>query len=290
MKFAIALTISSCLVLLGCGPPKSQQTTYQKERRYNQDIGVNVALLINEQNDNPAKPVSICSGFLVDKTSGIFGSAKHCIDATGRWKIFYGGRVYDGFVLSTPAVSDLVLIKIEGQLDGLNNAPNPYPIASTVRVGDKVFVRGVHPHPPEHQKGKQIIPIWENYYGIYWVKAKLVFDNLEAKIMDVRNPLRSSKLGLGGTFGEELSSIYYKMQTVEDHKISFSGLSGGPVVNERGELVGVLSWQRVKPEKEKFRFETEEFVIEGSVIKPVFREVNAVPAKELEELIRYRPR
>lgn len=288
MRLVIAALAFSCFVFSSCSPPKPQQTMYQKEHRYNQDININVAALIKEQNDTPVKPTPNCSGFLVDKTSGIFGSAKHCIGATGRWKIFYGGKVYDGFVLSTPAVSDLVLIKVHGQLDGLSNAPNPYPIASTVRVGDKVFVRGIHPHPPERQEGRQIIPIWKDYYGIYWAKAKLVFDNLEAEIVNVNNPQRGNELGLGGTVSGELSSIYYKMKTAEDHKMPFSGLSGGPVVNEREELVGVLSWQRVRPEEEEFRFETEEFVIEGSIIKPIYREVNAVPAKELEELRRHR--
>lgn len=283
-NFTSLLGLFLCIVFLSCGPPKSQQTIYQKERRYNQNINVNVAALIKEQNDTPVKPMPNCSGFLVNKTNGIFAAAKHCIGATGRWKIFYGGRVYDGFVLSTPAVSDLVLIKTEGQFDSLSNAPDPYPIALTVKVGDKVFVRGVHPHPLERQEGKQIIPIWKDYYDIYWAEIQLVFDNLEAEIVSVNSPKRGSELGLGGTFGRELSSIYYKLKTTEDHKMPFSGLSGGPVVNERGELIGVLSWQQVKPEEEEFRFETEEFVMEGTIIKPVYREVNAVPAKELEEL------
>lgn len=286
MRTAIGLVVSACLVLVSCGPPKPQQTIYQKERRYNQELTVNVALLVKEQNDTPVKPVGFCSGFLMDKSDGTFGSAKHCIGATGRWKIFYGGRVYDGSVLSTPAVSDLVLIKVDGELEGLGGAPNPYLIVPTVGVGDRVFVRGIHPHPPEHQGGRQIIPIWKEYYGIFWEKNQLVFDNIEAVIVDDRTLETGNKLGLGGLSGD-LASVYYKMRTVEDHRIPFSGLSGGPVVNERGELVGVVSWQ--KGEEEGFRFETKDYVIEGRTGKVIFRELNVVSAKELEELRRRHP-
>ena len=75
MRFTAMLVVFLILIIncANCGPPKPSQTIYQKERRYNQNVNVNVAVLIKEQNDIPVKPMPNCSGFLVDKKGGIFG-------------------------------------------------------------------------------------------------------------------------------------------------------------------------------------------------------------------------
>lgn len=236
MRFSwLGLTL--VFTLFACGPRPSEPNQYQKNSFYPQDLSSPVALFVRERNGGP---FILASAFLIDKQRGIFASAKHFVgnESDGRCQIFFNGRVYKGFLVTEPEVTDAVAIKIDGPFDS-QTFPEPYPLAAGVRKGERVFIQGIHPHPSRFQVNQKIIPIFSQYYGIVGKGDEFVFDNLEAEVVDTSRKIENSTIKDSSEILANISGIYVELKAKEDHGFSFSGLSGGPTINERQELIGI---------------------------------------------------
>src|SRR3989338_30726 len=215
-RSCLSISVAILLLYLGCGPKEAKQPV--SEKRYVQTFQCVEALFVRERN---GQPTVMASAFLVDRQRGIFASAKHFVgsESDGDCKIFFNGRVYDGFLLRLPPVTDIAMIKIEGEFDSAN-FPEPYKIAIQVRIGDKVFVRGIHPHPGNLQAGHQVLRIFSDYYGYVGRDDEFVYDSLESKITDLNAKI--SNRNIQGS-SEELSGVtntYFQLETKENHRLS----------------------------------------------------------------------
>lgn len=230
------------LVIVGSFSACSDKPTapnYGRGNTYRQEIKTPVALFTRELN---GVPTVFVSAFLIDKQRGLLVSAKHFVgtDAEGECKIFFNGRVYSGVLVRVPPTTDIAVVKI---IDGFNPAdfPEPYPMAREIKKDDKVFVRGMHPHPEHLWQGKQIVPILKGYYSMSWSRNEFVFDDLVGRVINLTKEIKNKDIGIKIESIAEISNTYIELKTDEDHKFSFGGLSGGPSVNERGELIGINS-------------------------------------------------
>ena len=205
-------------------------------------------------------PATLATCFLVNKEKGIFVTAKHFTDdleglLTDEVKMFFNGKVYSSFVLGTAFLYDAVLLKLEEPFD-FSDFPEPYRISKKpVSVGDKVFVRGFHPHPYLFSKEKAlagmpdvIVSIIEGYYGLTLHdearRMEVVFGDLEAEVTELgyRAPIKrgSGRISRLDAIRDAVNA-YTVVKTKTNHKISFAGLSGGAVVNDKEELVGIVT-------------------------------------------------
>ena len=175
-------------------------------------------------------------------------TADHMIELDIEYKLFFCGKVYKAQRIIDAGVTDIGFLRI---VDDFNPAdfPEPYPVGDMPKVGEDVFARGIHMHRESLQKDKVIHRITEMYYGIKeteTVNGKLetkefVYDNLPAKVLS-----EDALIAFMERPDINAESLEYMtknhptlMKTRDDHKISFGGLSGGPTVNARGEVVGV---------------------------------------------------
>ncbi len=231
------------LALFSCGPKQEEANQYKKNGFYPQDFTSPVALIVRERN---GAPLAMGSADLRDKEQGLFVTAKHVIgdNSDGSCKIFFNGRVYDGVLKTVPEVVDLAIVGIKGSFNW-QDFPEPYPLAAEVRKGEKVFVQGIHIHPSQFQTGKKVVPILEKYYGMIGGGGEFVFDELEGKVVKLERQIQNSNIQDGSKVLAEVANLYIRLETKEEHRLSatrgFAGLSGGPTINERGELVGVNS-------------------------------------------------
>ena len=266
------LTAVIFIVISGCGPPKISSDC-QSPNRYPQNFTAQEALFIRERN---CSPHILASAFLIDRERGLFASAKHFVgtESDGEAKMFFNGRIYDIFLVRLLAVTDAAILKIQGNFNPAS-FPEPYKIAQNIRAGDEVFVRGFHPHPKEFQKNKILIPITRDYYGELGKNREFVYDNLEGKIVDLAAKIQNKDIGGSSELLSEVTNSYIKLETREDHRFSFGGLSGGPTVNEKGELIGINSSERSGGL---------ELTMRGIEYRP-WKTFHLVPASELEKLM-----
>ncbi len=240
LKIVLFLFLLSCF-LASCEPNKNTSAVYQNESRYRQDFVSPVALFIRERN---GEPFITASAFLIDKQRGLFASAKHFVgnESDGNCKIFFNGKVYKGFLVKVPAVTDIVIIKIDGSFNS-KVFSEPYGFAKGVNKGDKVFIKGIHPHEKKFQQDKNFIPIFQEYYGIIGKSNEFVFDDLSAEVVNIARKIVNKEIKDSSETLGDFSNVYIALRTNEDHQlsfgVSFSGLSGGPTINEKNELIGI---------------------------------------------------
>lgn len=190
-------------------------------------------------------------------------------------QIFLGIKIYTCFVDQVPPVRDAVVLKI---FDLLNPAelPKPYKIPTEppkLKVGDTVFVQGFHPHPAEITKFNMddglkdlIVPVLKNFYELREAdltrQREVVFDNLEGRRVkpdpdSIRKNILLSKEEKKVLLEYENDS-YIKVHMVRDHKFSFGGLSGGVALNEKREVVGIITAQ----DPLRFEYDKQGFLID----------------------------
>ena len=249
MRKILASFLFLC-VSASCGPPKDHLNQYQKTRTYpiEGNFREPVASVIMERNGRFDVAASMGSAFLRNKERGIFATAKHVIKLDVEYKIYFCGKVYKARRILDSGVTDVGFLRIIDDFD-FADFPEPYPVGDVPEVGDDVFVRGIHMHPESLQKNKIIHRITEMYYGIKEMdmvygkleRKEFVYDDLPAKILDedaLTTLMESPNIDV-----ENLDYLIKNqptiMKTRDDHKISFGGLSGGPTVNVRGEVIGV---------------------------------------------------
>ena len=104
-RFLLAVTI---MLVSGCGPSR-MSSACQNSDRYPQSFTAKEALFIRERN---CSPHILASAFLIDRERGLFASAKHFVgsEGDGESKIFFNGRIYDGFLVRLPPITDIAII------------------------------------------------------------------------------------------------------------------------------------------------------------------------------------
>lgn len=230
------------LFLVGCGDKSSAR------RCYKQNFPQPVALAIIEMGNSPRY---MASAFLFDREKGFFITADHFVDklrllGVDKFKLFFSGRAYNASPRRVFQLYDLAIVGIDDDFD-YQNFPQPYKLArDTIALGDTLYVQGIHTHP--RIVGGHRVNILEGCYGIE-LKGKMaydiVFDNLGSKVEALN--IRAMTKDLGGGIDRDLLELrsnvnrYVGVRTFENHKISFAGLSGGPVVNTKEELVGLVT-------------------------------------------------
>lgn len=236
------------IALIACAPKPDYQTEYQKNGTY-PIFGGNfeepVAVIVIERNGLFEVSASMGSAFLVDAERGLFGTAKHVVDLDVNYKIFFCKKAYQAERVLSGVGTDVDFIRITGSFDP-SKFPKPYPFAESVNIGERAFIRGIHMHPQDLQKDKIIHGIIRNYYGLDFYKSEFTYDSLPASV--TKTNIEFSNKGVQGSDPTMSSLIqrYARLVTDEEHKIGdkgFAGLSGGPTVNARREIIGVNSNQ-----------------------------------------------
>ncbi len=256
------LSVLLLLAVSACNSP-IVENIYRKEGRYPDGLNVPVAFLVSEW---AGKPRVMASGWLIEGSNGMLFSAKHFSDVfinnvvelgANECKVFLTGKVYTCVIVQVPPLKDAVVFKILGQFNQ-SEFPKPYKISTTkLEIGDEVFIQGFHPHPAfitdsNKKDGVKdiLVPIFKDFYeertADYWQQKEVAFDSLEARVVNIDRRILVEDQG-----SDPLGKIKFKINefvevvTVRNHKFSFAGLSGGPVVriNEKGEpeAVGIVT-------------------------------------------------
>ncbi len=301
----LLLWFVGCLLLaISCGPPPAENI-YRKEGRFPGGLNVPVSLIVIEWG---GKPRVMGSGWLIDGSRGVQFSAKHVTGAlmnsiielgTSECKIFLGSRVYTCFVDRVPPLRDAVLLKTLEPID-TTELLAPYKIATTkLKVGDKVFVQGFHPHPSEITKSNMadglrdmIVPILRTFYGLREAdplrQREIVFDSLEATVVKLDEHIK-----IGGQEPDPSDEIkfktneYIEVVTSRNHKFSFAGLSGGVAVrvNEQGvvEAVGIVTAEM----PERLEYDKRGYLKKDSVPVVVSDTIMITPIYSVKDLYDY---
>lgn len=273
---SVLLLFSVC----ACNPPPTENV-YREEGRFLGGLNVPVALLVAEWG---GKPRVMGSTWLIDGGHGALFTAKHVTDAfinntielgANECKVFLGIKVYTCFVDRVPSVRDAVVLKMFSSFNPVE-LPKPYKISTEppkLKVGDPVFIQGFHPHPAEITKSNMedglkdlIVPVLKNFYELREAdptrQREIVFDNLEGRRVKPdpdsirKNPFLKDEEKKA--LLEYENDSYIKVHMVRDHKFSFGGLSGGVALNEKGEVVGIITAQ----DPLRFEYDKQGFLID----------------------------
>ena len=257
--------IGYLLLAINCSPPPVENI-YRKHGIFPGGINVPVAFLVNEW---AGKAKVMGSAWLIDGGNGVLFSAKHVVDAFlndrielggSECKIFLYGRVYDCVVARVPPLRDAVVLKLTSPFNS-SELPKPYKIATEkVKIGDKLFIQGLHPHPKEIRDANEregfkdtVMPIFRTFYelraGNECVDTEIVFDSLEAKVVELGLHIKIDDQGDSPMDKLKYdANSYFRVETSRNHKFSFGGLSGGGAVrlNKDGEpeAVGIVTAER----------------------------------------------
>ncbi len=243
-NFALCALI---FAFLSCGPPSDHRNQYQKTGTYpiEGQFHEPVASVVLDRNERFDVSAMMGSALLINKREGIFASAKHVVGEFERkYKLFFCGRVYTAVRILDTGVTDVSFLKIISKFDP-NDFPEPYSISEVIEEGEDVFVRGIHMHYEELQRNKVIHRIVKDYYAITNYGREFVYDNLPATIVDKEAVRRGDSVRPSDQFDPSaLVQNDFGLETKQEHKISntktsFGGLSGGPTVNSRNEIVGI---------------------------------------------------
>ncbi|OGN07675.1 MAG: hypothetical protein A3B86_02450 [Candidatus Yanofskybacteria bacterium RIFCSPHIGHO2_02_FULL_38_22b] len=300
------LVFIAAWLMVACGPPRLINE-YKEGGYYPQEFKTNLAFLALEWAER--QPYIVASGSLADRERGIFYTAKHFTDEFGTFgpdycKVFFNGKVYTARVVKVPPIRDAALIRIDSFFSSRDFPELLLVAKERPKVGDRVFIKGIHPHPHGIRALNEadgfpdrVIDIFRTYYGKVQrdltKESQVVIDELEGIVVkpDPAAIIKDDKLS------DEIKSIllqhenesYIKVKMARDHRFSFGGLSGGVAANDRGEVFGVITTQN------PFRFERDEssfFFVqnhsqEGGTVKRVFDTIYVTPNEDIKELLKF---
>ena len=308
--FLCSIFVAMCLVGLACQSNSDETAFGCGSRAYKQDLKTDVAWIVLEWN---CQLNGYGSGFLIDKEKGAFYTNKHVsnmFNALGRGshKLFFNGKVYNVKVVQTPPLADAALIRITDNFDP-SEFPDLTPISyEKLKVGDEIFMGGLHPHPYYIRKSDeedgykfQIIPIYKDYYRANTrnleKEKEVVFEKLMGKVTEVdltwdevikRLEKKFGKKFPAGSFIEEVgnrTNFFHEVRTSKDHKFSFGGLSGSPARNSKGEIIGILTRQDID------RYDYDEKELEEKGMTPIKNQlwdtIYLTPIDSTKELTKY---
>ncbi|HEY4474524.1 MAG TPA: hypothetical protein VJC06_01210 [Candidatus Paceibacterota bacterium] len=276
------LIIAGFLVIVaGCNDPieRRELNKYKAQNRYveKQDLVTQTAFLAMEVDGNLRYDFTgnleeggggYASGFLISRSKGLFKTAYHFTEHLGEngldWcRLFINGRVYRAELYRALSNRDSAVIKIIDNFSETDFPEAPVFSSRKVKVRDKVFIEGYHPHPyyirlKDQESGKkfQLIPLLKNYYQTVNVDkedyTEIVYEVLEAKV--VKDVVTMDELLKPEQRKPEdlLSRLhtFFEIKTKDDHLFSFGGLSGTLVKNDRGEVVGEVTMELRKQGEE----------------------------------------
>ncbi|MEK7121911.1 MAG: serine protease [Patescibacteria group bacterium] len=302
-KFAV---LSLCIIFVSCNLFSScnskSDVSKQKEGcrhgSFVQDFKTDVAWIVNEWN---CKPGGYGSGFLIDKERGAFYTNKHVANefnnyGKGSHKIYFNGKFYNAEVVKVPPLRDAAIVRITDAFDP-SEFPEPAPfVTEKVKMGDKVFIEGFHPHPYfiiESNKtegyDEKTVPIWEKYYNLGTrnldKKQEVVFEKITGKVVKLNAMIAFEDTGDTVDKIKELSNTYIVVKVDRDHKFSFGGLSGTVVRNVEGEVVGIVTLKRANYELDKE--ETEKSQDGNTYLKQVYNVIGFTPIESVADLRQY---
>lgn len=311
-NFSTLVLSAACLISIGCRSSSDTKDIGCGSRSYAQNLKTDVAWIVLEWNGQIQRG-GYGSGFLVDKEKGAFYTNKHVsnmFNAFGRGshKIFFNGKVCNAEVVQTPPLADAALIRITDNFDH-SKFPDPPPISyEKLKIGDKVFMGGFHPHPyyirqSDGEEGYkfEVIPIYKDYYRASTrnleKEKEVVFEKLEGKVVEVdltwgevikRLEKRFGQKFPAGSFVEEIgnrTNFFHEIRTLKDHKFPFGGLSGSPVRNSKGEIVGILTRQDLH----RYDYNEKELEEKGMTVirKQLWDAVYLTPIDSTKELIKF---
>ena len=104
---------------------------------------------------------------------------------------------------------------------------------------------------------------------------EFVYDDLEGRVVDAAKKIENKQIKDSSETLADITVGYIELLMSQDHEFSFGGLSGGPTVNEKGELVGINS-----SEVQAYL----ELTDRGLIYHP-WTTFHLVPASELEKLM-----
>lgn len=308
IKFCLPFAVFLFLSAVACEPPPSSIDIARQKGVYPQDFKTNVALLVLEWASR--EPRVMASGYLLNREKGIFFTAKHFTDAfkalgSRSCKVFFNGKVYEADLVKVPPIRDAALIRIASDF-----SPDDFPelpsIASKIPdTGDKVYVNGIHAHPFNIRLSNayegfsdRTIPIFEKYYGQETKdlskETQVVFDDLEGVVTkpnpnSILNNLLMDEEEKKAALEYE-NDDYIKVLTVRDHKFFFSGLSGGAAVNEKGEIVGVITAQNptlFELDEEGFFYDPNTNNLTLNIKQRLFNTIYITPVWSINDLVNY---
>jgi len=254
LRFASALSVVGVMgaaFISGCRP-SSEETCLLA---YAQDFTRPVIFLVAEINGVPEKA---SSGFLLNRDKGIFVTAKHFTDTIedlGKddFELFINGMMCNVSAVKVFPELDIALVGINGDFDP-QKLPQPYPIADSLpQIGDTIYLEGFHSHPyllRQYNKNRgvigEVVPIFKDYYGIIrvdsMIEQEVVFERIPAHIFRIDTVevfIEDSSQKKEYDFRANITDYFYA-RAYYNHLISLKGLSGGAVLNKKGEVVGVF--------------------------------------------------
>jgi len=208
-----------------------------------------VAAVVVERNGRFDVAAMTGSAFLRDKNRGIFATAKHVVEKELEYKLYFCGKVYRATRELDGGITDVGFLIINDSFNP-SDFPEPYPLAEDVKEKERAFIRGIHLHPEDLQKDKIIHQILDEYYDINlgtifnnrYQEQEFVYDSLLAKVVKLDVILRNSSVRDRANDGlNNVIQLNFALKAEDDHKFSFGGLSGGPALNDRGEVIGINS-------------------------------------------------
>lgn len=265
------------LILLSCGPRPTETNVYRKNSFYPQDFKTTVAALVIEKNNRPFLQTS---AFLLDKTTGLFVTAGHFLENLrgNDWKIFFNGKVYLGKVMATTSASDLAIIGIKGDFSPIGFPDSSDLSSDSLKLGQPVVIQGVRSHPLNFPlANKNLLGVVREYYGLSGEKRELVFDEIAAVVTNLAKEIPNKAIDGASKNLITVSSVYLEITAVQDHSFSFGGLSGGPVLDEQGKVVGIVTAGNYGG----YFFDFSGFKFEYRPWKVIF----ATPVEELHEMM-----
>lgn len=315
MRFGVVgclVLILSILFLVACEPPPDLNKNKYREGNWfplPENLKGTGAYLVIEWNGK--KPWVMASGNLIDRKKGILRTAKHFTDVFGSLGVDYcrvflmNGKVYKAVLVKVPPIRDAALIRLAEPFLA-SDLPEPLPATSEMpKFGDKIYIQGFHPHIYRIRKENKEegfpdreINIFETYYSQITKdldkESQVVFDNLVGKRVrpdpeSVRNNLLLSDEQKEAVLQYE-NSKYIKVVMGRDHKFSFGGLSGGVALNDRGEVVGLITAQdifRFEFDENGFFFDPESGHIGATIKKQFFDTMYVTPVDSIKDMDAY---